>query len=270
MLLDAHERLNAAGVSLQSATEPLDTSQPIGRFLMHLLASMAELEHGTIVERTNLVRGRAAQEGRWGGGLPPYGYRVTGEKHDWRLVVYKPEAGVVRRIFVLYTGGLGLGSLANLLNAEGVPAPYAGRNDLKTPRRWRGTPRWNHGVLSRILRNPAYVGRYVHRRAQKLELAESACPRIVDDATYNEAQRLLRERFYYACTRGHVRLRAREMEEACGRTSWPSAGSPARCWSGCASGCWRRHAPRPTICGKVSVWRRRWCTWGASARTWRM
>lgn len=160
MLLDAHERLNAAGVSLQSATEPLDTSQPIGRFLMHLLASMAELEHGTIVERTNLVRGRAAQEGRWGGGLPPYGYRVTGEKHDRRLVVYKPEAGVVRHIFVLYTGGLGLGlgPLANLLNAEGVPAPYAGRNDLKTPRRWRGMPRWNHGVLSRILRPQPTLG----------------------------------------------------------------------------------------------------------------
>jgi len=44
VIVDAHDRLQAAGVALKSATEPIDTSTPSGRLIFQLLASFAEYE----------------------------------------------------------------------------------------------------------------------------------------------------------------------------------------------------------------------------------
>src|SRR5215217_8927245 len=42
VIVDAHDRLEATGVSLRSATEPIDTSTPSGRLIFQMLASFAE------------------------------------------------------------------------------------------------------------------------------------------------------------------------------------------------------------------------------------
>src|SRR5262245_37890285 len=39
-LLDSHAELEAAGVAIKSATEPFDTSAPIGKFLFQLLGGL--------------------------------------------------------------------------------------------------------------------------------------------------------------------------------------------------------------------------------------
>jgi site-specific DNA recombinase len=43
---------------------------------MHLLASMAELERATILERVSAGRQRIAREGKYTGGIVPFGYSV--------------------------------------------------------------------------------------------------------------------------------------------------------------------------------------------------
>jgi site-specific DNA recombinase len=52
VIVDAHDRLQAFGVALKSATEPIDTSNPSGRLIFQMLASFAEYERETIGERT--------------------------------------------------------------------------------------------------------------------------------------------------------------------------------------------------------------------------
>lgn len=198
VLLDAHDALKANGVALRSMTEPFDTSSPLGEFIMTLLGSLAALERATILERMSLGKHRAAREGRWLGGAPPFGYRVEGPEHDRRLVVHPEEAAVVQRIFHLYVHeGMGLIPIMELLNAEGVPSPYASRG-IKTERWPEGERRWNTGTLSRLLRNTAYVGRYRAGARVGKEIAEYETPRIVDDETFAAAQRLLGERFVEA------------------------------------------------------------------------
>jgi site-specific DNA recombinase len=137
-------------------TAPFDTATPLGEFIRTLLGSLGALERATIIERTQLGRLRAAREGRWLGGKPPYGYRVV----DRRLVVEPAETAAVQRIFQLYVReDMGLIPIAEPLNAEGVPSPFGQRG--QTTRRWPNAERrWNSGTLSRILRNTASVSRY--------------------------------------------------------------------------------------------------------------
>src|SRR5215203_3510739 len=94
VIVDAHDRLQVAGASLRSATEPIDTSNPSGRLIFQMLASFAEYERETIGERTRAGLHRAYRNGTHVGRIP-YGYQV-GE--DGRLGVVEEEAAIVREI----------------------------------------------------------------------------------------------------------------------------------------------------------------------------
>lgn len=51
-LLSILDRISKAGAFIRSLTEPLDTSGPIGRFMLQVLGAVAELERSIIRERT--------------------------------------------------------------------------------------------------------------------------------------------------------------------------------------------------------------------------
>ncbi len=76
-MLDGFEDLDSQGIGLRSMTQPFDTSTPIGRLFMQMMGSFAEYERETILERTSLGKQRAARDGRWVGGMPPFGYRIV-------------------------------------------------------------------------------------------------------------------------------------------------------------------------------------------------
>jgi site-specific DNA recombinase len=59
VIVEAHDKLQVSGVSLRSATEPIDTSNPSGRLIFQMLASFAEHERETIGERTRAGLHRA-------------------------------------------------------------------------------------------------------------------------------------------------------------------------------------------------------------------
>ena len=70
VVVDAHDRLEEAGVSLKSVTEPIDTSTPAGRMYFQLLASFGEYEKETINERTRDGKNRAYRNGAQPGVIP--------------------------------------------------------------------------------------------------------------------------------------------------------------------------------------------------------
>ncbi|MDB5847940.1 MAG: resolvase [Rhodoferax sp.] len=68
-LLDILERVKAAGASVRSLTEPLDTTGPLGQFMLQVLGAFAQLERSMIRERA--IAGQVAARMRgvsWGGG----------------------------------------------------------------------------------------------------------------------------------------------------------------------------------------------------------
>lgn len=67
-LLAILDRIKASGASIRSLTEPLDTSNPLGMFMVQILGAVAQLERSIIRERA--IAGQVAARMRgvtWGG-----------------------------------------------------------------------------------------------------------------------------------------------------------------------------------------------------------
>ena len=124
VILSAWEALKQRGIALRSLTEPFDTAQPFGEFVMGILAMVAGYERDSIVARTTAGRRQKASEGYWTGGRAPLGYKVdyellsNGKRGRGFLVVDEEEAELVRHIFTQYTEGRVSGwHIATQLNA---------------------------------------------------------------------------------------------------------------------------------------------------------
>ncbi|MEV6892191.1 recombinase family protein [Kribbella sp. NPDC051137] len=82
------------------------------------------------------------------------------------LAIDNEAAVVVECIFQLYLDGLGLKSIAETLNVEGVPWPSAHTPQQNRHRRGDG---WQHTTVKAILENPRHTGFAIYGRWQKIE-----------------------------------------------------------------------------------------------------
>lgn len=78
------------GASIVFVDQNLDTSGPMGRFMLTLLAAVAELEAAIIAERARESRAAFMDEGRFGGGPLPFGF-LTGPNPSGRGLVLRPD-----------------------------------------------------------------------------------------------------------------------------------------------------------------------------------
>jgi site-specific DNA recombinase len=169
------DELDSSGVAFRSATEPFDTSTPVGRMLVHLLGVFAEFERDVIIDRVVSGMEKKASKGQWTLGTPPYGYTVDPATRHLRPVL--EESAVVEEIFHLYTVcRMGTRAVANELTRRGH-------------RRRSGRP-WSAKTVNDTLRNRAYLGTVAFRDV----LAEGAHPPIIDGETFASADWLLAER----------------------------------------------------------------------------
>lgn len=166
-----HE-LDQAGVAFRSATEPFDTSTPMGRMLVQMLGIFAQFERDVIIDRVIAGMERKADQGKWKGGKRPFGYRVDKKNHI--LIMDKHEAVIVRLIFDLYTKDrLGARSIATILNQRGHRTSTGGR--------------WSAQQILRILSNRVYLGELTFRAITKT----NTHPAVIDTDTWAQAQAIL-------------------------------------------------------------------------------
>ena len=143
------EILRAHNVEFVSVNENFDTSTPMGRAMLHIIMVFAQLERETTAERVKDNYYRRASLGSWPGGVAPYGFtigRCVDELgHSVPTLLMDPEkSDVVKRVFEAYAEeGASLGSVAKMLNLQGIPGPQ------------RST--WDNVSLSRLLHTPCYV-----------------------------------------------------------------------------------------------------------------
>jgi len=151
--IEITEKLKSYGVEIKSVTEPFDTSNPIGKFMIQMIANFAEYERELIKERVYMGQLASMKNGRWKGS-PPYGYDLK----DGKLVINSKEAEVVKRIFKLLIDKdpdqrMPLIKIQNIVNSWKV------ETKLAHSKRKRSSPTfWDLAYIHQLLTNPVYTG----------------------------------------------------------------------------------------------------------------
>jgi site-specific DNA recombinase len=134
-------------VSFVSVTQSFSTTTSMGRLTLNMLLSFAQFEREVSGERIRDKIAASRRKGMWMGGTTPLGYEVR----DRKLVVDPEHAPTVGTIFERFVRIGSLTALVRALEADGV-------------RTRRGAP-LDKGYLHRLLRNPVYIGKAVHKGA---------------------------------------------------------------------------------------------------------
>lgn len=143
---EMYQELKELGVTFVSKNEQFDTSSAIGEAMLKIILVFAELERNMTSERVSAVMISRAENGQWNGGRVPYGYCYS--KATKELSVDPCHAHVVQKIYAAYEQSQSLIKVCSMLNSEGIPASS-------------GKP-WTPTTVSKILKNPFYVGIYVY------------------------------------------------------------------------------------------------------------
>ena len=126
-----------------------DMSSIDERFMVGIQTLVDRAESERIKERVSRGKREKARQGKKNCGPAPLGYRnpAVGDPARGTLQIVPEEAALVRRIFELAATGIGSRAVADQLNTEGLRAPRGGL--------------WGKTSVSRILRNPTYIGVHV-------------------------------------------------------------------------------------------------------------
>ena len=153
--LEIYETLVKHDIAFVSLTENFDTSGPMGKFTLQMMAAVSELERNTIVENVNLGLTQRARMGLHNGGRA-LGYgMVPNPMHKGKndMVIIEREAIIVRKIFNMYCEGKGFYQIAEHLNNEGYKTIRGNTFSLQCVRE--------------IIDNPIYKGYVRYARYQK-------------------------------------------------------------------------------------------------------
>ena len=101
------------------------------------------------------------REGRYGGGVAPYGYKKSNTVKG-KYEVDEEAAEVVRYIFRLRSEGYGYCSIVKILNEKGIKSPSAYRYEKGIVRNEKGSNvLWKIYAIEDMLRDEVYLGNMV-------------------------------------------------------------------------------------------------------------
>lgn len=156
-----------------SITESFDTSTAFGIAMVGILAVFSQLERSKIQERMSMGKEARAKEGKWNGGERPTGYQY--DKDRDLLIVDPFEAAQVREAYDLFISGTSIRGIETLFYKKGYT---------------HKTGAWSTITLKKILKNKIYLG-YVKYGGEYFKAEHDA---IIDEETYNKAQKIFEQR----------------------------------------------------------------------------
>jgi DNA invertase Pin-like site-specific DNA recombinase len=149
--------------------------------VMTLFGGMSKGERNRIRTRVRAAMRVQAQDGRYLGGRPPYGYQLADigahpnpekARIGQRLHRLEPEpatAAVVRRIFTEFVAGSGYSKIASALTEDGILSP-SGHDPDRNRHRSGSAGVWGKSAVKAILQNPRYTGYSVWARQRRDEV----------------------------------------------------------------------------------------------------
>lgn len=136
----------ASGCDFVSISENFDTGTPLGRAMIGILSVFAQLEREQIRERMSMGKEARIREGKWTGGISPFGYQYK-KKTDF-LTVDPNEAPLVLRLFEEVSSGKPIFRVMEEFNDEG----FRLRNNS-----------WSMWSIKYMLENKTYCGYVRHK-----------------------------------------------------------------------------------------------------------
>lgn len=142
------EEFHKYGVEFVSCTEKFDTSSPMGRAMLTICVTFAQLERETIQMRVADAYASRSKHGFYMGGRVPFGYQLVPYTIDGKRTscysVIPEEAEIIKFIFEQYSQPMvSLNDITLKLN----------QNSLTTK---LGNP-WEGSMVAAIIKNPVYV-----------------------------------------------------------------------------------------------------------------
>lgn len=138
---------------------PLD---PITQLIVTIFAFAGEIEVSNVKDRTRGSQMLARGQGRWHGGLPPYGYRAVKQaKGDgWKLEPDPKAVEVIEGIIERVLRDESINSICHVLNTTGIPSPrdhFRKQNGKEVKNN-----KWTTAVVSGILKGKTLLGTMTH------------------------------------------------------------------------------------------------------------
>lgn len=172
-VLNSLQHIQDFGVNLICVEDGIDSSKESGKLTITVLSAVAEIERENILVQTMEGRKQKAREGKWNGGLAPFGYSLDKEKGI--LVVDPNEAEIVKVIYdkFAYTD-MGFDSIAEYLNNHGY---------VKNRSRDFELSHFTRGIVKKILDNPVYLGKIAYGRikTEKVKGTRDEYHRVASD-----------------------------------------------------------------------------------------
>ncbi len=199
-VLNSLQYIQDFGVNLICVEDGIDSSKDSGKLTITVLSAVAEIERENILVQTMEGRKQKAREGKWNGGLAPFGYSIDSKKDT--LVVEPDEAEIVKIIYKKYVNeDMGIDAICNYLNQHGYEKRKGREFELNY---------FTRGLIVNILDNPVYTGKiaYGKSKTQKVKgtrdqyrrvkvddylLADGKHDAIIDESLWEEAQQKRKE-----------------------------------------------------------------------------
>ena len=134
-------KLKLLGVGVQFEEDGINTLAMADEMLLNTFAAIAQEESKSISQNQRLSIVKRMDAGEYIASNAPYGYRLI----DKKLVIYEPEAEIVRWIFTAYLNGMSTLEIAQELSHRGIPTK--GRKE-----------QWKANRVAYILTNEKYDG----------------------------------------------------------------------------------------------------------------
>ena len=170
-VLNTLQLIEDYGVALICVEDNIDSSKGAGKLIISVLSAVSEIERENILVQTLEGRYQKAREGKWNGGIAPYGYKLV----DGSLVINEEEAKHIRLIFDKYVN--------TKLGANGV-SNYLYENRIKKLQRGKGsTEYFSAETIKRIIENQVYKGfiAYGRRRKEKVKGTRNQYTQVFSD-----------------------------------------------------------------------------------------
>lgn len=136
--LEVIRQLKDYGVSVLFENDNIDTKTMNSEMILYVKSAFAQSEALAGSKRVSTAYRMKMENGNFLTYHAPFGYRLISHK----LEIEPSEAETVRRIFDMYLSGMGVNTIAHILNKEGV----------------KGKEHWTGAMLRYALSNEKYIG----------------------------------------------------------------------------------------------------------------